>query len=98
MPKLFGVEWAARVGILHELIANSPSTVAAFDQVHPSRLVSAVGIVIAGKQIAILIENEILRIAQTEGEYFEAGTVGVAPKDAAGVRLPDRAAIGKFHV
>src|SRR5438105_1309158 len=98
MPKFFGVEGSARIGVFHELIAHAPATVAAFHHIHPARLIATVRIIVAREEISVLIENEILRIAQTKGEHFEVGAVGLAAKDTAGLWLTHRAAIGQLYV
>src|SRR5262249_58512779 len=94
IPKLLGVERSARVRVLHELIAHAPTAIASLNQIHPARLVAAVGIVIAREQISILIEDQVLRIAQSERKHFQLGTIRVAAENAAGLRLTYRPAIG----
>ena len=98
IPKFLRVERSARVRSLHELITDAPAIVAALHHVNPAGLVAAVRIVVAGKQIAVLIENEVLRIAQAEREHFEIGAVRIAAEDAAGIGLTDVPAIRDLHV
>src|SRR5260370_30240119 len=55
---------AARVGLLDELKADAPAAVAALGYVHPAGRITGVGVIIAGPKIAVLIEDEFLRIAE----------------------------------
>ncbi len=98
IPKFLRVERSARVGAFHELIADAPAAVAAFHHVNPARLIAAVGVVVAGEQVSVLIENQVLRITQAESEHFEFGAVRIAAEDAARVGFAHLAAIGKLHV
>ena len=98
IPKFLRVERSPRVGTLHELIADAPAAVAAFHDVNPARLIAAVGVVVAGEKISVLIENQVLRIAQAESEHFEVGAVRIATEDATGVGFAHTAAISELHV
>ena len=48
---------------LKKLPANAPAAVAAFHGVDPARGIAAVGIVVAGKQVAVRVKSQLLRIA-----------------------------------
>ena len=98
IPKFLRVERSARVGTFHELIADAPAAIAAFHDINPARLIAAVGVVVAGEQVAVLIENQVLRIAQAESEHFEFGAVRVATEDTARVGFAHVPAIGELHV
>ena len=60
----------------------------------PAGLVAAVAIVVGGPQLAVGVEGEFLWIAEATGEQFEAGAVGFAPEDHAGVRIGPEGGIG----
>ena len=98
IPKLLRVERSARVRSLHELITDAPAIVAALHHVNPAGLVAAVRIVVSGKQVAVLIEHEVLRVAQAEGKNFELGAVRVTAEDAARVWFADVPSVGYFYV
>src|SRR5206468_1289392 len=98
IPKFLRVERPARIEPFHELITDPPANVAAFNHVNPAGLVATVRIVVAGKQVSVWIENEVLRVAQAEREHLEVGTVRIAAENAACVRFADLPAIGQLHV
>src|SRR5438045_8715294 len=87
VPQPFRVERAPRIGVLHKLISHAPTIVAAVDKIYPAGLVAAVRVVIAGEQIAMLIEDQVLRVAQTVSEHLEFGAVRIAAENAPGIRL-----------
>jgi hypothetical protein len=80
------------------LIAHTPAAVPAFNQINPARLIAAVGVVIAREKTAVLIEDEVLRIAKAESENLEFRTIRVAAKHAAGVRVADVSPVRDFYV
>ena len=98
IPKFLRVEWSARVGAFHELIADAPAAVAAFHNVNPPRLIATVGVVVAGEKVSVLIEHQVLRIAQAESEHFEFRAVRITTKHATRVGIAHAAAIGELHV
>src|SRR5262245_14250524 len=81
----FGYPRAACVRGRNELPANAPSAVPTLDRVHPARRVAAVGIVVASPKVPILIEGELLRVAQPLMHDFKGRTVGIAPVNRAGL-------------
>jgi hypothetical protein len=85
VPELLGIEGAARIGILHELKSDAPAAVAAFNYIDPTRLIPAVRVVVAREQIAVLVENEVLGVAQAKREDFEFRTIGIASEYATSV-------------
>ena len=85
VPQLLGVPGATRDPTLQELVTDSPATVATFDHVHPTGFVPAVGVVVAGEQVAVLVERQLLRVAQSVGEHFEFRAIGIAPQHRTGV-------------
>src|SRR5437870_4307704 len=83
VPEFLVVEWPSRIRIFHELIADAPATVAPFDDINPSCFIAAVRIVVTCEEIPVLIENQILRIAQPEREDLQLGAIGIATEHAA---------------
>ena len=81
-----------------ELVADPPAAVAPLDDVDPARPVAAVGVVVAGEEIAVLIECQLLRVAEPGGEDLQLGAVGVAAQDRAGVGNGERVAVDGRHV
>src|SRR5437763_545611 len=71
MPELLLVKRPARIRIFHELIADPPAIVPAFNQINPPGFVTAIRIIVAGEQVSILIEHQVLWIAQSVREYFQ---------------------------
>src|SRR5204863_7604826 len=61
-----------------ELKSDAPAAIAAFNQVHPARWIAAIGIIVAGEEIAVLIERKLLWVAQAVGENFEIGAIWIA--------------------
>ena len=51
-----------------ELVTDAPAAVAAFDDMHQPLHVAVVAVVVAGEQVAVIVEHERLRIAQTGGD------------------------------
>ena len=61
----------------------------------PARLVAAVGVVVAGEEIAERVEAEGLRIAQADGDELGVGAIEVAAEDGAAVgTVEERAFLG----
>src|SRR4051812_20473746 len=98
MPKFFRVEGTTRVGRLHELIAHTPAVISSFDDVYPARLVAAIRVVVTSEEVAVIIEDQILRVAQAVGENLEVGAIFIAAKNAAALRFPDRFTIAHLYV
>ena len=69
-----------------ELVTDPPAAVAALDEIDPAGLVAAIGVVVAGEEVAELIESQLLRVAQARGEDLELGAVGIAAQHGAGIR------------
>ena len=95
MPNLFPVE---RTAIRQVLVRHSPASVAALHDVHPPRLVAAIRVVVAGEQVAEVVERQLLRISQPVREDLEIRTVGVAAEHRAALRVFPSAAIGEHVV
>ena len=94
IPNFFGVPGAEGNGEAEMLVADAPAVVAAFDEVQPTRLVAEVGVVVAGEEVAEVVEGEFLRVAEAGGEDFEVAAVGVAAEDGARIGVGDDAAGG----
>lgn len=90
-----------RAEVLHVLVADAPTVVAALDEVEQTALVRAGGVVVHGEEIAERVEGEALRVAQADAEDFQLGAVGLAAEDRAGVGRNAaevfRAEAGVFH-
>ena len=93
MPDLFAIE---RSAIGQVLIVHPPTGVAAFDDIDPPRAVAAVGVVVAGEEIAVIVEGEFLRIAQARRDDFQVAAIGLAAKDAARVRIDQNPCLPGF--
>ena len=85
MPELLGVPGASRGREVEVLVAHPPAAVAPLDDVDPAGLVAAVGVVVAGEQVAVVVEGEFLRVPQAGGEDLQVRPVGLAAEDRAGV-------------
>src|SRR5262245_49976135 len=70
-----------------ELIADAPAAVAAFGEVNPARGIAAVRIVITGPEVAVLVEDQFLRVAQAGREDFEIRAIGITAIDDAGLAV-----------
>ena len=93
-PDLLGVPRAQPHRVVHLLVAQPPAAVAALDDVHPARRVAAVGVVVAGEQVAVLVEGQLLRVAQADGHDLQLRAVGVAAQHRAGVGVGEDLARG----
>src|SRR5439155_19925834 len=87
------VDRPGRIRLSHELIADAPAAVAPFDDINPSCFITAVRIVVTGEEIPVLIENQILRVAQPEGEDLQLRAIGIATEHATSIRFANHPAI-----
>ena len=87
MPELLRVPRSAQVRAVDPLVRIAPAAVAALDHVDPTRAVAAVGVVVAGPQVAVVVEGQLLRIAQAGGEDLEVGAVELAAQHRTRVRV-----------
>ena len=78
VPKLLTIPWAT---VLKVLVVHPPPRVGVLREVHPPRLVAAVRVVVAGEQIAEVIECQLLRIAESGAEDLQLGAVQLTAKD-----------------
>ena len=83
VPDLLAVQRAA-VGQV--LVGHPPAAVAPFDDVDPAGLVAAVGVVVAGEEVAVVVERQLLRIAQAGGEHLQVRAIELAAQHRAGLR------------
>ena len=100
MPHFLRIPWAARVGsaaTFEELPTDAPTAVAPFDQPGPTGLVAAVGVVVAGEQVAPRIKDQILRIAESLIDHFEVRSIGLATEDSPTVRGSNRVSFRLDH-
>ena len=98
IPEPFLVPGASAVRRFDELVADPPSAVAPFDHVNPASLVAAVGVIVAGKEVAILIKCQLLRVAEPCCEDLELGAVGIAAQHGSRIGDGQRAALAGLHV
>ena len=84
---IFHQQRAGRFGFGDVLIPHAPTAVGSFDDVEPLGRVTVVGVVVAGIQIAVIVEAEFLRIAQAVGENFQVRAVRVAAQHTAHVGI-----------
>src|SRR5262249_54875719 len=98
VPELFLIPRPTRVRRLEELVTDPPAAVAPFDEIDPARAVAAVGVILAGKEVAELIEGELLRVSQAGRDYLELRAIGVTAQDRAGVRYGQGLAVKRRHV
>src|SRR5262249_26527481 len=98
IPQPFGIERPARIRVLHELEADTPATVAPFNHVNPARLIAAVGVIVARKEIPILIEHQVLRIPQAVSENFQLRTIRITPEHTTCIRIAGSASRGNLDV
>jgi hypothetical protein len=75
-----------RAEAFHVLVTRAPAVVAAFDEMQHATRVRTSRVVVHGPEISVVIERELLRIAQAGAEDFEVATIGFATQHAAGVR------------
>ena len=79
-PLVFLFPRTALVCALQSLIVHFPTHVATVRQIFNARLVTSVGIVVNGEEIAKVIEREFLRIAQPAKYNLKIGAIEFAAK------------------
>ncbi len=67
--------------LMRRLMAHVPAGVAALQRIHHAGEVADVARVVEGEKVAVFIEGEFLRIAQTFAKQLETAAVGLAAKD-----------------
>lgn len=75
------------------MISLAPTGIAPFNDIDPAGWITVIGIVIAGEQIAVVVEDQLLWIAQAEGEDFQMRAIQIAAIDCAGIRIVHRASV-----
>ena len=66
-------------------MSHAPTGVAVFDEVEDAFAVALVVVVVDGEEVAEIIEDDLLRIAEVDVEFFEFRAVGIASEDSAAV-------------
>ena len=94
VPQLLGVPRAQSDRHAVVLVAAAPAAVAAFDDVDPACLVAVIGVVVAGEEIAVLVEGELLGIAQTGRDNLQLRAVGITAQHGTGVGTRHGPALG----
>ena len=80
LPKTFGDPRPPHVVAGQRLESHGPSRLTALDQIDNSRGVTAIAIIITGKQVPVVIEGQLLRIPHTRREDLQVAAVGIHPK------------------
>src|SRR5688572_2265296 len=80
------------------LIADAPAAVAALDDIDEALEVALVAVVVAREQVAVLVEHELLRIAQPARDELEVRAVGIRAEYRAFVRVRENLAFLALHV
>ncbi len=62
------------------LIGHRPARLTALDDVDEARRIAAVPVVVAGEEVAVVVESELLGIAKSRGEDLEVAAVGIHTK------------------
>ena len=96
VPELLGVPRPAHVIADQGLDRHRPARVAALHHVDDARAVPAVAIVVAREEIPVVVEGELLRIAQPLREHLEVAAVGVDAKHRAAPRIHGRHQLPAF--
>ena len=84
---MFHQERAGGPGLGDVLITDAPAAIRPFDDVIPLRRVTVIGVVVAGVEIAVIVEAELLRVAETIREHFEVCPVRIAAQHTARIRI-----------
>ena len=80
-PELFRHPGAADVVADEGLIGHRPASLASLHEVDDPGEISAVAVVVAGKQVAVVVEGKFLGIANSGGEDLEIRAIRVHPED-----------------
>src|SRR5439155_12206304 len=94
LPQLLGIPRAQSDRHAVVLVAAAPAAVAAFDDVDPACLVAVIGVVVAGEEIAVLVEGELLGIAQAGRDNLQLRAVGITAQHGTGVGTRHGPALG----
>ena len=71
------------------MIGHVPAAVAAGHNIDKSGVVAFVAVVVIGKQIAVLVYGQLLRIPKTAMDEFQFGSIWIAAKDCSVTRVGD---------
>ena len=93
-PHAFAVPCAA---VVEPLEPDAPAAVGAIDNLHEPRAIAAVAVVVAGQQVAEVVEREFLRVAQAAVHDFEVAAVEFAAQHGAFVREVEQLAFLGAH-
>ena len=67
------------------LPADAPAEVRTLHDVMPAGLVAAIAVIVGGEEIAVIVERQLLRIAQSPSDDLEVAAVPIRTEDAARV-------------
>ena len=88
MPRLpypFLIPRPPAIVAFERLVTHVPTRFAAFYQVHKPRLITTIRVVVPGKEIAVVVEGQLLRISQTMMEDFETRSIEFTTERRTGV-------------
>ena len=74
---------AGQIRFGQTLKRHVPATVSAFDDIDQSGVISFVAIVVGSKQVAVFVEDDLLRIPEASHDDFHFASVGQAAKNRA---------------
>ena len=94
VPEAFGIP---RAHLGQPLPADGPSVVRPLQHQCPAGLVTAVAVVVTSPKIALVVEAQLLRIAQALGEKFEVRPIRLAAKHGAAVGQLNHASLAIGH-
>ena len=80
------------------LVTHPPARVGPLDHLHPALPVSLIRVVVAGEQIALVVEGQFLGIAQPAMHHLELRSVGLAAEHRALIGQVDHGALAGRHV
>ena len=89
-PQALVIPRTAQVRLLDPLVRLTPADLGGFDHMHPTRTVATVRVVVAGPQVAPIVEGQFLRIAQARGVDLEVAAVEVRAQHSARVRTVEQ--------
>ena len=72
--------------MMRGLVGHVPSGVGVFQNVNDASLVANVAGIVEGEEVAMVVEGQLLRVAQSHGMDLQAGTVRLATKDCSPAR------------
>ena len=97
VPEALAVPRTREFRALQVLKTDAPAVVGALDNLQPARAIADVGVVVADKKIAAVIEGQRHRIAQAPRDQLGVGAVEIAAQHAAAIGAGEDASVA-LHV